>query len=456
MILPELPASLIEKWDRPAPRYTSYPTAPHFEPAFPQARHKAWLAALGGALPPGDAVSLYIHIPFCAKLCTYCGCHTRIVNDYSPAQTYTDALLSEIESVTQTTGHGLPVAHIHFGGGTPTFLRNDDLSAILEKLRASFSVRDDAEIAMEIDPRTIAPDRAARLAEMGVNRISFGIQDFDPQVQNAINRIQSRESVEALMTAFRDAGISGVNFDLMYGLPAQTPQTIRETIETSVALGPTRFAVFGYAHVPWFKKHQSVLERYHLPGAAERYELFRIASMELADRGFVPVGMDHFARPEDPLVAAQRTGRLRRNFQGYTTDSATTLLGFGTSSISALPQGYVQNTPDINAYQTTTIKDDLPTLRGRALSAADRLRGAKIEALMCRFETDLTGLTTQEQQDIESRLAPVIADGFARIEKNGQALLIRIPDRGRPFVRLVCMTLDAYYEDAPARHARAV
>lgn len=439
---------LIAKYDRNVPRYTSYPTANHFSGAVGAAAQGEWLGGLSADAP----LSLYLHIPFCKALCRYCGCHMRVARTYDPARVYAQSLLREIDSVAERIGAGRAVAHIHWGGGTPTFLDDSDIAAIFARLRERFVLQPDCEIAMEIDPRTLGAGRAAFLAGQGVNRVSFGVQDFDPAVQEAIGRVQPFAVVRDAVDALRAAGISAINFDLIYGLPEQNADSIRRTMAQVEELSPERLAVFGYAHVPWFKPQQKILERYALPGPAQRFALCALVAAELTRAGYVAVGLDHFARGQDPLVCAMEQKTLRRNFQGYTTDSAATLIGFGASSISAMPGGYVQNDPNIEGYRKAVDAGGLSGMRGIVLTDEDRIRARIIESLMCFLEVDPAAHGLDVSAEISERIAEFTADGLA--EWRGGVL--HITERGRPFARAVCTAFDARYARSETRHARAV
>jgi oxygen-independent coproporphyrinogen III oxidase len=338
---------LLARYDRPVPRYTSYPAAPHFHAGVGPDTYRGWLARL-----PDDApLSLYLHIPFCHALCWYCGCHTTIARRYRPVAEYLGLLLAELDLVGTALGERRPVSHIHFGGGTPTMLAPADLLALGERLRARFEIRSDAEFAVEIDPRPLTRETVNALVAMGVNRASLGVQDVNPEVQRAINRWQPFIVVERVVDRLRDAGISGINFDLMYGLPHQTVERVLQSIEAAVQLRPARVALFGYAHVPWMRRHQRLIDESTLPDTMERAAQSEAAADRLATAGYVAIGVDHFALPDDSLALALRQGRLRRNFQGYTTDRAPALLGFGASAIGSLPQGYVPNAVSIPKYR---------------------------------------------------------------------------------------------------------
>lgn len=436
------------------PRYTSYPTAPHFGPAVDEGVYRAWLAGLD----PSAAVSLYTHIPFCDSMCWFCGCYTKIVGRYEPIREYLATLHREIGLLAAALPARLKARHLHWGGGSPTMLRPEDWLALMARLRADFDVAADAEIAVELDPRETTEAYVAALARVGVNRVSIGVQDFDPVVQAAINRHQPFAVVERVCGWLRAHGIERINLDLMYGLPHQTVARVLAMVERAVSLAPSRIALFGYAHVPWMKSHQKLIDEAALPGAVERWRQFTAASRRLGELGFLAIGLDHFARADDGLARALAAGRLRRNFQGYTTDDATTLLGLGASAIGSLPQGYVQNTAPLRDYARAIGEGRLPTARGVALRADDRLRRRVIEALMCELAVDLDAVCAEAGADVHGLLAalpkltPLIADGLARLD--GRRLAVT--EAGRPFVRLIAAAFDAYLETGQARHSRAV
>ena len=446
--------TLLARYDRRVPRYTSYPTAPHFTAAVDAPTYEAWLAALDPALP----VSLYLHVPFCARLCLFCGCHTRVMRHPAPAAAYAARLRAEIARVGRAIGRRLRVAHIHWGGGTPHALAGDDLRAVTASLREHFTVLPEAETAIEVDPRTLDTERLAALADIGMTRASIGVQDFDPLVQKTIGREQSLALTAAVAADLRRAGARSLNLDLVYGLPHQTTAGVVGTIRAALALAPDRVAVFGYAHVPWMMRRQAVLPEQALPGPAERFAQCAAAGEELEAAGYQRIGLDHFALPEDRLAQAARAGTLRRNFQGYTADPAATLLGFGASAIGALPQGYLQNLPDTLAYGEAVDAGRLPVARGVTLTAEDRLRRAVIETLMCRLEVDLEavagrfGARPEVLETARPALDALEADGLAR--RSGW--VVSATAAGRPFLRAIAAAFDTYLADHPARNAQAV
>jgi len=342
------------------PRYTSYPTAPHFSPQIGRADYAEWLTAI----PPHAAASLYLHVPFCRSMCWYCGCHTTVAKRDEPIAVYEAALRCEVDLVAQQIGRRLKVEHIHFGGGTPTIMAPQSFTDLIGAIRHSFFVLPTAEIAVEIDPRTLAPEMIDALALSGVNRVSLGVQSFDPFVQQTINRVQSFEETKAATDNLRNAGIAGVNFDLIYGLPHQTIASCLDTVRRCGELRPDRLSVFGYAHVPTFKKYQRKIDEAWLPDSLERYDQSCAIANALVEAGYVQIGLDHFALPGDAMAIAFREGRLRRNFQGYTTDAGDVLLGFGASAIGQLPQGYVQNEVGIHAYSQSIAAGRLATIKG--------------------------------------------------------------------------------------------
>jgi oxygen-independent coproporphyrinogen III oxidase len=441
-------------YDRPVPRYTSYPTAPHFHAGIGPDAYGAWLATLA----PTATLSLYLHLPFCDRLCWYCGCHTKIVARYDPVARYRDLLLAEIDLVADRLGARRRALHVHFGGGTPTLLEPDDFLALIARLRGRFAVDGGTEIAVEIDPRSLDADRIAALAEGGVTRASLGVQDLNPDVQAAVNRIQPFSQVAAVVGALRASGIGSINLDLMYGLPRQDEAAVLRTVEGALRLEPDRIALFGYAHVPWMKPHQRLIDEAALPDGPARARQAKVAAERLVAAGYDWIGLDHFARPGDPLARARREGRLRRNFQGYTTDQADALLGFGASAIGALPEGYVQNAVPIRTWQGAIAAGRLATARGLALDDDDRLRRAVIERLMCDLAVDLDALARPYGADgsrFTAELAALAAparDGLVRVEAGRVTVL----EAGRPYLRTIAAVFDARLAGGVGRHSRAV
>jgi oxygen-independent coproporphyrinogen-3 oxidase len=435
------------------PRYTSYPTAPAFSADVGPEAYADGLARLGAA----DPVSLYLHIPFCRSMCWYCGCHTSVTRQDGPVADYLDVLSEEIELVSQAAGNDLPVRNIHFGGGTPTIMTPQAFAALMAKLRSAFRFEADCSVAVEIDPRTLSAAMIGALGDNGVDRASLGVQSFDPRVQHAINRMQTLDQTKAAVKGLRENGTSSINFDLIYGLPLQTVRSCLETVRMAVELRPERFSVFGYAHIPSFKKHQRLIDETQLPDASQRNAQAEAIAEELVGAGYVRIGLDHFALPHDPLALASQEGTLRRNFQGYTTDDCETLIGLGASAIGKLPGGYVQNEVAPGRYAERVASGILPTAKGYMLSAEDRLRAKVIEKLMCSFEADLAALSGEAGYDPafltsrNERLAQLLADGVVTLA-DGR---LTVSQQARFMLRAVAAAFDAYL-GAPGRtHSKA-
>ncbi|MFQ5784764.1 MAG: oxygen-independent coproporphyrinogen III oxidase [Alphaproteobacteria bacterium] len=444
----------IARFDRAVPRYTSYPTAPHFTSAVDAACYRRWL----GGVRAGDALSLYVHVPFCAKLCWFCGCQTAVVNRYGPVARYLDTLGREIEMVGDALSGRGRVAHLHWGGGTPTMLRADDIAALAGRLRARFAFAADAEFAVEVDPRGMSRETADALGAAGVTRASLGVQDFNPEVQRAVNRIQPFEETARVVGWLRAAGVGALNVDLLYGLPRQTEAGIVETVDRTLELAPQRIALFGYAHVPWMKRHQRLIDEARLPDAVARVRLARAAAARLEERGYLAIGLDHFALPDDALAVALRASRLRRNFQGYTTDRAALLIGLGASAIGTLSEGYVQNAAETPAYEKAIATGDLAVVRGVAIDDEDRLRRDIIERLMCDLAVDLDAVCRVHGRSADdfaaeiAALAPLVDAGAVRVE----GARVAVMPETRLLLRLACAAFDRHFVPAPEQHARAV
>jgi len=440
---------------RRVPRYTSYPTAPHFGGTVDGEQFGHWL----GALPDEANVSLYLHVPFCKALCHYCGCHTKVTNHVEPIAAYGRLLVKEVETVARHIGaRRLNVTHIHWGGGTPSMMPADAFEEILAAIGKAFNLGRLEEHAIELDPRTVTRPLAQMLMRAGVNRASLGVQDFTPRVQKEIGRPQPFGVVVDATRHLRDAGIADINFDLMYGLPAQTARDLRRTATLAAALKPSRLALFGYAHVPWFKKNQQLIDETLLPNAEARLEQAEGAAEALRQAGYVRIGLDHYAHPDDRLAKAFGHGVLSRNFQGYTTDSAPALIGMGVSSISKVPTGYAQNTPDFVAYRRHVEAGELPTCRGVVFSEDDRVRGAVIERLMCDMRVDLDdvagsyGVASTTLQPENTGLEELSSEGLVQFDGH----VLTVTERGRPFVRIAAALFDSYLANDAARHSEAV
>ena len=447
---------LIAKYDQRLPRYTSYPTAPHFAPTIDDQVYGGWLAMLDS----GEPISLYLHVPFCRALCWYCGCHTSVVNRPDVIADYAQLLEDEIALVGAAIGAKPLVQTIHWGGGTPTMLGEPQMEAVMAEIGRHFRIGDSTEISIELDPRTMTRERADSLARLGFNRASLGVQDFDARVQSAVNRIQPYETTADTIAWLRAAGIDAINLDLIYGLPYQTVESVRQTVSLAADLMPDRMALFGYAHVPWIKQHQRLLDAEALPDTFDRFGQAAAAAEALTARGYHRVGLDHFARAEDSLCRMSEEHRVGRNFQGYTTDECPTLLGFGVSSIGQLPFGRVQNVTEAVAYRKRIRAGQLATWRGVRFSEEDRLRGAVIERLMCDLSVDLEAVAADWDEPPEhfapelKRLEPLVADGIAA--RDGWR--IGVTEAGRPFLRAVAALFDCYLHEgeAPLRHSKAI
>ena len=445
---------LIAKYDQRVPRYTSYPTAPHFSATVDGTTYADWLQRL----PDETVLSLYVHAPFCAQLCLFCGCHTSVVRRPEPVVAYARDLMTEVDLVAAAVGRRLPVRYVHWGGGTPTALPPKWMQAVDERLRERFDVLPEAEVAVEVDPRTLSAEALAGVARIGTTRASLGVQDFAADVQRIVGRIQSYEMTTDCAARLRDIGVRSINLDLIYGLPYQTEASVAATVERALDIRPDRVAVFGYAHVPWMKKHQALLPEAALPDSVARFNQCNAAARVLREAGYAMVGLDHFAQSGDALAKAARKGSLRRNFQGYTTDDAPVLLGLGASSIGSLKQGYVQNASSIPRWRAMVHGGRLPVARGIALTPADRLRRDVIERLMCDFAVDLGavavrhGAETVALMDAAPALQAMAADGLVRW--NGH--LVIVTEAGRPFVRCVAAAFDTYLRAGAGRHAAAV
>jgi oxygen-independent coproporphyrinogen III oxidase len=439
----ELPA----KFARPVPRYTSYPTAPHFSAEIDHVRYAGWLAEL----PATSRLSLYVHIPFCHRLCWYCGCNTKATRRYDPVARYLEAVYAEIARLaTLVPAHR--VTHMHWGGGSPNILSAGDVVKLADALRAHFSIEADAEFSVEMDPRYLDADAIAAFGWAGLSRLSLGVQDLDEVVQAAIGREQSFESTRRAVEAFREQGVRSINIDLMYGLPHQTPDTVERTAARVLELAPDRLAIFGYAHLPQRIKHQRLIPAAHLPSVGERLAQLDRLGQFLVERGYVRVGLDHYAKPTDPLAS----GAIARNFQGYTTDRADALLGIGASAIGRLPQGYVQNAVAASDYASRIRQTGLATAKGIELTGEDRVRGYVIERLMC----DLEFSATDVRRVFGAAADPVLHEVDALLAEHDSAHLVQrtadgfiVTEAGRPFVRSICAEFDAYLGTGKALHA---
>jgi oxygen-independent coproporphyrinogen III oxidase len=432
------------------PRYTSYPSALYFNDSVNAARLGEKLKTVGLYEP----LSIYVHIPFCRRLCWYCGCNMRVENNYRRALYYVDALLDEIRTVSGFLGGaGRPVC-VHFGGGTPNFLHTDDLERILNTIELELGLTDDASLAIELDPRLIKGDDIPRLAALGFARMSLGVQDLDPEVQKAINRVQSFDMIENCVSAMRQAGVNDVAFDILYGLPKQTPENFARTIEKVIALAPDRLSVFGYAHLPSALPRQRMINEQDLPDQFMRNELAELADEALVSAGYVRIGFDHYAKPDNPLAIADREKRLRRNFQGFTDDIAETSIGLGATAISFINGLYAQNEKDIRSYCSAVKSRRLPASRGVERSQRDEVFASAISRLLCEFKTDLDAVFAQSAPDDVAR----IKDALDAMENDGvisrRGTAITMNDQSHSLCRAVASAFDPYiYAEKPLAKA---
>jgi oxygen-independent coproporphyrinogen-3 oxidase len=428
---------LLRRYDVPGPRYTSYPTVPAWSGTFGAADQRAALEELAGR--PDDAVTLYVHLPFCAYRCHYCGCNVQVTSKASVVDDYLDHLERELDLVTAVTGRGRRALQLHLGGGTPNHLNISELVRLHEMVAARFDLAPDGEHSIEADPRLVTDEQLRVLHALGFRRLSLGVQDFDPVVQEEIGRVQPLAMVREATERAREAGFEGVNYDLVYGLPAQTPESFARTVQSVVELGPDRLACYSYAHVPQARANQRLIDESKLPGTREKSALFQHAVSAFTAAGYEWVGMDHFARRDDELAVAARERRLFRDFMGYTTRPAPHLLGFGMSAISDVAGRFSQNIPRTGEYERQVARGDLPVERGYLLSEDDLLRRAAIQHLMCNLELPAE-LMPSPVDEVRERMLPFLEDGLVEIEGDGYV----VTTLGRFFLRNVAMTLDAY------------
>jgi oxygen-independent coproporphyrinogen-3 oxidase len=448
---------LLEKYSKPGPRYTSYPTAPYFTEAFGE---REWREEMGRA-QHHRGLSLYVHIPFCDTLCYYCGCNMVATHDYSKATRYLDFLSREIDSYADLIAKGRRVEQLHWGGGTPTYLRPDDIRRLAEHLHRRFVFAGEVEAGCEVDPRELSREHVAALKEAGFNRLSLGVQDLDPVVQRAVNRVQPESLVRQVFGWMREAGFASINMDLMVGLPHQSVASFATTLEKIIDMGPDRLAVFSYAHVPWLKKHQKLIHEADLPDFSTRIALQQLILERLTAAGYVYIGMDHFARPHDELVKAQAQGTLHRNFQGYTTHKDCDIYAFGVSAISQTEDVYVQNCKRLSDYEARIAAGRLATERGVRVSRDDKIRRDAILALMCDLYLDRQALAAKWGIDFDAYFADAL-DELAGLAADGLVVItperIAVTDLGRIFLRNIAMCFDAYLKrdrDQP-RYSRTV
>ncbi len=447
-------ADLVRRLSAPVPRYTSYPTAPHFHDDIGQIQYLDWLSGL----PDTEEISLYIHIPFCDRMCWFCGCHTKQINRYDPIPPYISAIRKELDLVREAIGFMPTLRRVHLGGGSPSMLRREDLEALRNTIHRHFRLTQDSEVSIEIDPSDLAGEEFDAYRAFGITRASIGVQDFDERVQAAINRPQTFEQTARTVEGLRRIGVGSVNVDALYGLPYQTEETISDSIEKVRSLNPDRIALFGYAHVPWMKSNQKLIPEQALPDALERLHQANTASDMLQEGGYVPIGIDHFAKPEDALAIAASEGRLHRNFQGYTDDACSSLVGIGASSIGRLPAGYIQNETATGNYMRQVAAGHLPVARGIELTDEDKLNADIIEQLMCQYSFAISSLRASHGAQADT-LAARIKDALSADPDNlanfdGDTFWVQ--PQSRAFVRTVASWFDARMQEKAARYSMAV
>ena len=457
---PEFDRELIAGLPSSGPRYTSYPTADRFHGGF---REKEYLEALHsrGADASNKPLSLYIHIPFCNTICYYCGCNKIITKDKGRADAYIEYLEKEMKLLAPHLGGRHQLAQLHFGGGTPTFLSDNQLERVFEMIRKYFQLIPDGEYSIEIDPRKVSRETVLKLGRLGFNRMSVGIQDFDPKVQAAVNRIQSYEETKEVIDAAREAGFKSVSVDLIYGLPYQTSESIKTTSDTVLSLDPDRLALYHYAHLPHVFKPQRRIDTAAVPGSEEKLDMLQYCVQTLTERGYVFIGMDHFAKPDDELSVALEKGLLQRNFQGYSTYADCDLVAIGVSSIGKIGNTYSQNERDIDAYYAAIDEGRLPVMRGYQLNQDDILRRNIIQDLMCRFALDyrvyedISG--TPFDRYFKDELADLekLADlGLVSLNKQG----LTVTPKGRFLIRNIAMVFDYHlrHKETKAKYSQTV
>lgn len=443
---------IILKYDRQTPRYTSYPTAPHFKSNITSEIYGSWLKDI----PKEENLSLYFHIPFCKQLCWYCGCYTKATRRYAPVEDYIHLLLREIKIVATFLNQKRHISHIHFGGGSPTILHKDTFHQLMKAIRTEFNINSDAEIAIEVDPRNISEDDVKAYAKEGINRVSIGVQDFNHEVQLAINREQSFEVVYDCVKFFKKYGIDDINLDLIYGLPKQTIEMVKKNIDYSLLLKPQRIALFSYAHVQWMKKHMRLIKEEDLPLPETKIEMYRQAAEKLIAEEYEPIGLDHFAKKENSMAIAKKNKNLKRNFQGYSTDTASYMIGFGASSISYLPNGYTQNCLDFIEYKKNILDEKLPVKKAIQISEEDIMRKKIIDEIMCYLEVDLNKVCKIFNLENDYFASEIKAlhelekDNLIKIKENKITINSSFPQ----ISRITASFFDKYLEENNKKHSK--
>ncbi|MGD9295248.1 MAG: oxygen-independent coproporphyrinogen III oxidase [Roseobacter sp.] len=439
-------------FDAKVPRYTSYPTAPQFSADTTSANTREWITAI----PPGSRISLYLHIPFCRRLCWFCACRTQGTSSNDPVIIYLSTLKREIKLLAELLPEGVSLSRVHWGGGTPTLLDAAMIADLAGAIGELAPLAKGGEFSVEIDPNEVDQSRVDALAAAGMTRASIGVQDFDDEIQTTIGRLQSFDVTRNAADMLRASGIGSLNTDILFGLPHQTTEKIAASVQKLLTLSPDRVALYGYAHVPWMARRQSLIPSDALPAPEVRLQLFETARQLFEWDGYRQIGIDHFAVPHDPLAVAAKTGKLRRNFQGYTDEPADVLIGLGASAISRFPQGYAQNNPATSGYTKSIRADELATVRGHVFTAEDKLRGRLIEAIMCDFAVDIGELVASfpDRENHISALLHSAADTFGDLVDLDQKKFVIKPD-GEPLTRIIARHFDAY-DMSNAGHASAI
>ncbi|MGD9486479.1 MAG: oxygen-independent coproporphyrinogen III oxidase [Calditrichaceae bacterium] len=444
----DIALELLKKYDRPGPRYTSYPTAPHFHEGFGSKEFEEEIIQTNEVGQDGD-LSLYFHLPFCQSLCYYCACNVIITHSSDRKASYVEYLKREIDAVSSRINPNRKVVQLHWGGGTPTYLSAEQIEDIAMYIRDHFNFATDAEVSIEVDPRALTPAHLPVLRKVGFNRISMGVQDFDPKVQEAVNRIQPEEMTRGVIQESRDLGFDSINVDLIYGLPFQTVDTFVKSVDKIIKISPDRLAVFNYAHVPWMKKHQNIIQPETLPSAGEKLSILKMVIEKLTGAGYVMIGMDHFAKPADELSVALKEKTLYRNFQGYTTRAGAEVYAMGITSISQLHNVYAQNVKTTKEYEEMIDDGKLPVSLGYRLNDDDQVRRHVITELMCNNVVEKAEVNKKYGIDFDSYFADSIAqldefvnDGLISLQPDR----IQVHENGRLVVRNIAMAFDAYLE----------
>ena len=454
----EFDSELIRKYDIAGPRYTSYPTAPQFSEEFDEGILLEIIDKTNREMIP-SSLSLYVHIPFCDTICYYCACNKIITKDHSRVGPYLLLLKQEMEMISQRFDPDRSVSQIHLGGGTPTFFDDNQLQQLMDMIEDIFTVSPDCEKSIELDPRKISDESIVLLTRLGFNRISLGVQDFDLQVQKAVNRVQSFQLVKDRLNAARFHGIKSINMDLIYGLPLQTVESFHQTLEKVIELKPDRLSVFNYAHLPERFKPQRRINPDDLPSPEQKLDILNLCIRMLQQAGYVYIGMDHFALEGDSMLTAQHEGTLQRNFQGYSTHAQSDLVGIGVSAISNICDSYSQNPTTMEAYQAAIQQNRLPVFRGMTMSLDDRIRQAVISQLICHFKLDIAQFEKQWKLSFKKYFSAEVealvnfeADGLLRVSEAE----IKISQQGRLLVRNICMVFDAYIGKKNIQYSRAI